>query len=194
MRLSLANACVLRANAFGKNSQTMFGAVIAKMRKRLYNSFMQRYEGFSPLFDGNSKILVLGSFPSIKSREQQFYYGNPQNRFWKTLRKAFGGTTETVADKKRLCLQNGIALWDIVASCEIDGSLDCSIKNFCLADLSLVLNNCKIEKILCNGAKAFQLTSSVYNGAIPLFKMPSTSPANTRFDESVWLNQLKTPN
>lgn len=155
---------------------------------------MQRYEGFSPLFDGNSKILVLGSFPSVKSRKQQFYYGNKQNKFWQTLCKAFGGVAETVEDKKLLCLQNGIALWDIVTSCEIKGSSDCDIKNFCLADLSLVLNNCKIQKILCNGAKAFQLTCSVYGGAIPVFKMPSTSPANTRFDESVWLNQLKTPN
>lgn len=152
---------------------------------------MQRYEGFPPLFDDNSKILILGSFPSVKSRQQQFYYGNKQNHFWQMLSKVFGGSVETVDDKKSLCLANGIALWDIVTSCEIEGSMDSDIKNYALADLSVVLDNCHLQKILCNGAKSFQLTKSVYNGNIPVFKMPSTSPANVRFDENKWLEHLK---
>lgn len=156
----------------------------------MYNKTMQQFTGFPPLFDHNSKILILGSFPSVKSRSQQFYYGNAQNRFWKTLCKAFGGTVQTIDDKKLLCLKNGIALWDIVVACDIRGSMDSDIKNYVLADLSEVLQNCHIQKILCNGAKAYELTQRAYNGQIPVIKMPSTSPANVSFDESVWLKQL----
>lgn len=143
------------------------------------------------MFDGNSKILVLGSFPSVKSRKQQFYYGNSQNRFWKTLNKAFGRNAQSVEEKKQLCLEKGIALWDIVLSCEIEGSMDASIKNYTLANLDEILNRCRVEKILCNGAKAYQLAASVYRGSLPLKKMPSTSPANVSFDENVWLEELK---
>lgn len=152
---------------------------------------MQRQFGFPPLFDKNSRVLILGSFPSVKSRQQQFYYGNKQNRFWRVLQKAFGGSVETIDDKKKLCLENGIALWDAVVSCEIEGSMDADIKNYLLADLSQVLNFSSVSKILCNGAKAYELTTSVYRGNLPVVKLPSTSPANVRFDEEVWLQQLK---
>lgn len=151
---------------------------------------MQKYYGFPPLFDKNSKILILGSFPSVKSREQNFYYGNKQNRFWGLLGKAFCAAAETVSDRKQLCIANGIALWDIVTSCEIEGSMDSDIKNYTLADLSEVLRLAPIQKILCNGVKAYQLTLSVYSGDIPVLKMPSTSPANVRFDAQIWLEQL----
>lgn len=161
------------------------------MQLVVYNWFMQKQFGFAPLFRADSRVLILGSFPSVKSRQQQFYYGNKQNRFWKLLQSVFGGSIESVEDKQRLCLDNGIALWDIVVSCEISGSMDSDIKNYTLADLSLVLDNASIEKILCNGEKSYRLTKSVYNGSIPVVKLPSTSPANVRFDPTLWTNQLK---
>ena len=147
--------------------------------------------GFEPIFDGNSKILILGSFPSVKSREQAFYYGNKQNRFWRMLSEFYDCSAETIDDKIKLCLNNGIALWDIVASCQIEGSMDCDIKNYELVDLQRVLSKCNVERILCNGIKAYELTKSVYKGTIPVIKMPSTSPANIRFDKNIWFDNLK---
>lgn len=151
----------------------------------------QIFYGFPPLYDANSRILILGSFPSIKSREAAFYYGNKQNRFWKTLAEFYGTNAETVEDKKRLCLSNGIALWDIVKSCRINGSLDADIRDYKLVDLSQILHGSGIVKILCNGSKAYQLTQSCYKGDIPLIKMPSTSPANVSFNKEIWFDNLK---
>lgn len=148
------------------------------------------YNGFPPVYDGDSKILILGSFPSVKSRKVNFYYGNKQNRFWKTLKEFYGEAVETVDDKKSLCLRRGIALWDIVVSCEIKGSMDADITNYVLADLTEILQKCKIVKILCNGAKAYELTKSVYGGDIPVYKLPSTSPANVSFSKQKWFEQL----
>lgn len=149
-----------------------------------------RYYGFEPLFDKNSKILILGSFPSVKSRQNRFYYGNKQNRFWKTLCEFFGETAETVDDKKSLCLRRNVALWDIVKSCEIDGSMDSDIKEYELVNLNEVLLNSPITKILCNGAKAYELTAKNYVG-LPVIKMPSTSPANVSFDKQKWFDELE---
>ena len=154
---------------------------------------MSKFHGFEPVFDSNSRVLILGSFPSVKSRETDFYYGNAQNRFWSTLCQAFGEKiVTTVEEKKRLCLNNGIALWDIVESCEIRGSMDADITDYTLVDLSRVLSNCKIGKILCNGATAYKLTKSVYSGEIPVYKLSSTSPANPRFNKDEWLQHLVT--
>jgi len=153
---------------------------------------MQKYKGFEPLYDDNSKILILGSFPSVKSRAEGFYYGNKQNRFWKMLSTAFcAPLPQTIDEKKALCLSSDIALWDIVDSCEIKGSMDADIVNFDLVDLDAFLRGKNIAKILCNGAKSYELTLSAYKGSVPVHKMPSTSPANVRFDQSVWLTQLK---
>ena len=153
---------------------------------------MSKFHGFEPVFDGNSRVLILGSFPSVKSRETDFYYGNRQNRFWHTLCEAFGQPpVTTVEEKKHLCLTHGIALWDIVESCEIRGSMDVDITDYTLVDLSRVLSNCNITKILCNGATAYKLTKSVYSGEIPVYKLSSTSPANPRFNKLEWLNYLK---
>lgn len=153
---------------------------------------MQKFHGFAPVYDANSKILILGSFPSVKSRAENFYYGNKQNRFWKMLSTAFDAPLpQTVEEKKALCLSNGIALWDVVDSCEIKGSMDADIENYELVDLTAFLRDKNITKILCNGAKAYELTLSVYSGSVPVYKMPSTSPANVRFDQSAWLTQLK---
>lgn len=147
--------------------------------------------GFKPVFNANSKILILGSFPSVKSREAEFYYGNKQNKFWRILSEFYGCEVNTVADKINLCLTCGIALWDIVQSCQIEGSMDSAIKNYKLVDLTSVLNKCNIQKILCNGQKAYELTKKAYSGNIPLIQMPSTSPANVRFNKTVWFEQLQ---
>ena len=153
---------------------------------------MSKFHGFEPVFDSNSKVLILGSFPSVKSRETEFYYGNKQNRFWSMLCQAFNEQpVTTVQDKKRLCLAHGVALWDIVESCEIRGSMDVDITDYTLVDLTRVLANCSITKILCNGATAYKLTKSAYSGEIPVYKLSSTSPANPRFNQAEWLNHLK---
>lgn len=151
-----------------------------------------RYQGFPPIYDSNSRVLILGSFPSVKSRETDFYYGNLRNRFWQVLAEIFGEQVpQTVESKKRLCLDNGVALWDIVASCEIKGSMDADIRNIQTVDLQSVLSVCPIEKILCNGSAAYKLTTAVYKGALPVIKLPSTSPANVRFDKTAWFDGLK---
>lgn len=154
----------------------------------MYNGYMI-LQGFAPVFDENSRILVLGSFPSVKSRRTEFYYGNNRNRFWHVMQQAFGGSIQTKEDKISLCLSNGIALWDIVQSCTAKGSLDSSLRNVSLVDLSL-LNGCLLQKILCNGALAYKLVVKAYGGSVPVFKMPSTSPANVRFDGQVWIRAL----
>ncbi len=150
----------------------------------------QVFHGFPPLYDCNSKILILGSFPSVKSREASFYYGNKQNRFWKTLSEYYGMSADTVEDKKRLCLSNAIALWDIVDCCRIVGSMDADIRDYTLVDLTRVLSRVTIVKILCNGAKAYQFTKSCYKGDLPVIKMPSTSPANVSFNKRIWFDNL----
>lgn len=173
---------------FAGHSQTEFYKAIEGFTR----VFMSFHVGFEPLFDGNSRVLVLGSFPSVKSRAAEFYYGNPQNRFWRTLAEAFEEPVpQTTEQKKLLCLDHGVALWDIVASCEIVGSMDSDIRNYRAVDLSVVLDKAPIGRILCNGAKSFLLTSRVYRGELPLVRLPSTSPANVKFDKTQWIKQLK---
>ena len=148
--------------------------------------------GFDPVYDENSRVLILGSFPSVKSREISFYYGNKQNRFWRTLcgffREEIPNDTE---GKKAFLLRHGVALWDMVTSCEINGSADASIKNAETANLDKILQCAKIEKILLNGTLAYDLFVEKYKDiAIDYQKMPSTSPANPRFLESAWWEAL----
>ena len=134
-----------------------------------------------PVFDENSEILILGSFPSVKSREQMFFYGHPQNRFWKVMANVTGDTVpESMDEKKAFLLKNHIAVWDVIAQCDIEGSSDSSIKNVKANDLSRILAKANIKKICCNGAKSWEL----YNKYIKpvtgreAVKLPSTSPAN----------------
>lgn len=151
------------------------------------------YKGFLPFFDENSEILILGSFPSVISRETNFYYGNKQNRFWKILSEAFGEPApETIGEKQALLKNHKIALWDVVAECEITGSLDSTIKNYKVADLRQVLDKANVKKIILNGGKAKEifLKNYKYLSYSALF-LPSTSPLNTRFDKTIWLNALK---
>ncbi len=151
----------------------------------------QVFCGFEPVFDDNSKILILGSFPSVKSREENFYYANKQNRFWKILAEFYNSEVTDIESKKRLCYGNNIALWDIVESCQIKGSMDTDIKNCVLVDLSVILKKTRITKILCNGTKSYELTKSCYNGTVPVLKMPSTSPANVSFNKEIWFDNLR---
>ena len=136
---------------------------------------------FPPLYDGNSKILVLGSFPSVKSREQLFFYGHPQNRCWRVTAVVFGSETpKTIPEKKAFLLSHGIALWDVIASCEITGSADSSIKNVTANDLSPIFAAADIKQIFVNGqtAKRFydRYTKPVIGREAAV--LPSTSPAN----------------
>lgn len=139
---------------------------------------------FGPVYDRNSEILVLGSMPSVKSREQQFYYGHPQNRFWKVLSAVFGETEpETIADKKGLLLRNHVALWDVIASCDIIGSSDSSIRNVKGNDMNVILDSAEIRAIFLNGGKAHELFMKycrqyVHADKPAIVKLPSTSPAN----------------
>ena len=113
---------------------------------------------FGPVYDKNSKILILGSLPSVKSRQQQFYYGHPQNRFWKVLSAALGESIGgSIDEKKRIMLKNHIALWDVIQSCDIIGSSDSSIKNVKENDISVILDAADIKAIFLNGAKAYEL-------------------------------------
>ncbi len=136
---------------------------------------------FEPVFDQNSRILILGTFPSVKSREQQFYYGHPQNRFWKVLAAVYkDAPPETVPQKKAFLLKHNTALWDVISSCKITGSADASIKNAVPNDISKILGAAHISRIFCNGTKAFDLYNKYLlpKTEIQAEKLPSTSPAN----------------
>lgn len=136
---------------------------------------------FSPLYDGQSRILILGSFPSVKSREQRFFYGHPQNRFWRVLAQVFGtAVPASIDDKKEFLHNNHIALWDTIASCEISGSSDSSIKNAVPNDLTPILDAAPIENIYVNGRaseKYYKQYQEPLLGRKAIY-LPSTSPAN----------------
>ena len=134
-----------------------------------------------PLYDKNSKILILGSFPSVKSREGCFFYHHPQNRFWKVLANVLGQPVPgTIDEKRRFLLANHIAVWDVIASCMIEGSSDSSIKNVVPNDLEQILSHSQITQIFCNGGTAHQYYRK-YQEKITgrtAIRLPSTSPAN----------------
>jgi len=136
---------------------------------------------FPPLYNKDSKILILGSFPSVKSREQMFFYGHPQNRFWKVISSVFEcGLPVTIEEKKRFLFENGIALWDVISSCEIAGSSDSSIKNVKVNDLSKILKEADISQIFVNGKTAEKYFKKYTKPQInrDAICLPSTSPAN----------------
>lgn len=144
--------------------------------------------GFDPVYDKDSKVLILGSFPSVKSREINFYYGNKRNRFWETVCSFFGEDVPDGADeKKNFLLRRNIALWDVVSECEIVGSKDESIKNFKVADIKKILQNSKISFIILNGGKACEIYIKHFGDVkIPYLRLSSTSPANTHFSQDEW--------
>lgn len=152
--------------------------------------------GFEPIYNQESKILILGSFPSIKSRENNFYYGNKQNKFWRMLEYIFNEKIENeINDKTQFLLKHNIALWDIVKKSYIKTSNDSELVNLSKKDINnislLLPPNTKIEKILCNGTKSFQLVKKFIKTSLPIICLPSTSPANFKFDLQKWKNELK---
>ncbi len=142
------------------------------------NNFLQHitHEIIPPIYDENSKILILGSVPSVTSRNAGFYYAHPKNRFWKTLEILF---QETITEKKEFCLKHQIALWDTVYSCDIHASSDSSIKNIIPNDLSLIFQKAQIKQVFTAGKKAHEIYQKYL---YPIYKkedicLMSTSPA-----------------
>ena len=139
---------------------------------------------FEPVYDKASEILILGTLPSVKSRENNFYYGHKQNRFWKVLATLLKEPVpDTIEEKKAMLLAHRIALWDVIQSCEIEGSSDASIRNVIPNDLSEILKTADIQVIYTNGGKAYELYQKYIfpvNG-IKADKLPSTSPANAGY-------------
>lgn len=134
-----------------------------------------------PVYNEKSEILILGSFPSVKSREAMFFYGHPQNRFWRVTAAVFGcAEPETVEEKKQFLLDNGIAVWDVIASCEITGSSDSSIKNAIPNDIKGILEKTNIKRIFVNGKTALKYYEKYIKPEIGIDAvcLPSTSPAN----------------
>ena len=148
------------------------------------NSASVQRHPIAPVFDGGSRVLILGSFPSVKSREEMFYYAHPQNRFWKVIAALFEEPVPgKIPEKKDLLLKHHIALWDVIAECDIAGSSDSSIKNVVPAELSVILDHAPIRTIYANGAKAYDLYQN-YTYPVTgrdIRKLPSTSPANAAF-------------
>lgn len=143
--------------------------------------YMKLTHTFDPIYNDESKILILGSFPSVKSRENNFYYGHPQNRYWKVLANVLGVDVPQTDDEKRaMLLDHNIAIWDVIHSCSIIGSSDTSIKDVVVNDFSEILNNSQVSAIYVNGGKAYELYHKYAekHTGIKAIKLPSTSPAN----------------
>ena len=134
-----------------------------------------------PVFDTESRVLILGTMPSPKSREVQFYYGHPQNRFWRVLAAVLGEEVpRSVPEKKAMLLRHRIALWDVLAECEITGASDSSIRNPVANDLSVVLDHAPVQAVFTTGATAWKLYTRLQkpHTGIEAVRLPSTSPAN----------------
>jgi hypoxanthine-DNA glycosylase len=141
---------------------------------------------FPPLYDENSRVLILGSFPSVKSREEMFFYGHPQNRFWRVISAVFEcDVPKTVEEKREMLLSHGVALWDVLASCEIEGSADSIIKNAEANDLSPIFSAAKIEKVFVNGRTAEKYYNKYLKEKLgrEAVCLPATSPANAAWSQ-----------
>lgn len=158
---------------------------------------MTQYHNIPPVYDKNSKILILGSFPSVKSREAQFFYGHPQNRFWKVLSAVLGCECPvTTEEKKAMLLSHNIAVWDVIGSCQITGSSDASIRAVVPNDIAGLVAKTSITHIFTNGATS----SNMYKRyccnrvGIEAVRLPSTSPANASYSlerlTAEWSSQL----
>ncbi len=142
---------------------------------------MQVYHELSPIYDVDSKVLILGSMPSVKSREVGFYYAHKTNRFWFILEKLFNANLNTIDEKKKFLLDKHIALWDVFEFCEIDASSDASIKNYKLNDINMILKHAKIKAIFCTGKKSYDTLMKNFKTDIPIIYLPSPSSANAAF-------------
>ena len=140
---------------------------------------------FPPVADGHCTTLILGSFPSVRSRQEGFFYGHPRNRFWKTLACVYGAQTpETVPEKKAFLLSRHIALWDAAAACTVEGSSDASIRAAVPTDLAPLLAANPIRRVFCNGTTAGKLFLKFHPGfPLPVTVLPSTSPANAAWTQ-----------
>lgn len=130
---------------------------------------------FGPLYDRDSRILILGSFPSVVSRRMNFYYANPGNRFWPLLSALF---EEEISDRRQFCLDHHIALWDVIASCRITGSSDASIRDVSVNDIPALVKDTKIRTIFTTGKKAADLYRKYIDCDLEHIALPSTSGAN----------------
>lgn len=165
---------------------------VHKNGKRIYNKDMKKparaggeptyvEHPFPPVYDKDAKVLILGSLPSVKSREQRFYYGHPQNRFWKVLAAILEvPVPQTIEQKKDMLLAGHIAIWDVIQSCTIIGSSDASIKDAVPVDLTALLREAPIQAIFCNGQTAFRYYKKFLEPltGIQAKVLPSSSPAN----------------
>ena len=152
----------------------------------------------APVYDENSRILILGSFPSVKSREAAFFYGHPQNRFWKVISAVLHeNVPTTIEEKKTLLSAHHVALWDTIYSCDIIGSSDSSIKNVVPTDLRTVVEQSKIQHIYCNGRTSGKYFEKYQQKTLGMMAevLPSTSPANAAFGleklTAIWSEALK---
>jgi len=153
---------------------------------------------FEPIYSENSSILILGSFPSVKSRDENFYYAHPQNRFWKLIAKIYDEKVpNTIEEKKNIILNNKLAIWDVIKSCDIVGSADNTIQNVEVNDVDKLVRESNIKSIIFNGKKAYNEYIK-YNKMIKSVKyieLPSTSPANAQYSfeklYDIWYEALK---
>ena len=153
---------------------------------------------FEPEYEKDSKILILGSFPSVRSREVKFYYGHPKNRFWKLLAALYEDhKPQTIEDKKMFLKAHKIALWDVIASCDIIGSSDSSIRNVTPTDLQPIIEQSQIKRVYCNGAISGKYFKKYQQNVLGMeaVTLPSTSPANAAYSVerlvSIWKQVLE---
>ncbi len=157
---------------------------------------MRVEHNFKPIYNKESKILILGSIPSVKSRENNFYYGNIKNRFWQIIAKAFNKDMPiTIEEKIKLILDNNLAIYDVIKSCDIEASADSSIKNVEINDINSIIKKSQIKKIIFNGSKAYQVYNKYEkNKFTNISVLPSTSPANAKYTleklYKIWKDEL----
>ena len=149
---------------------------------------------FPPLFNSESKTLILGSFPSVKSREAMFFYGHPQNRFWKLIALLCGEDVPvTTEEKSALILNNRLALWDSVQSCTVTGSSGSSVRDVVPNDLSVIFENSRVNRVFCNGALSYKMYTKYIlpQTGVAAVKLPSTSPANAAYSLELLAEEWK---
>lgn len=140
---------------------------------------MKVKHNLKPIYNSDSKVLILGTMPSVISREKKFYYANPSNRFWKVMESIFDLKLETNKEKEKFLLEKHIALWDVISSCNIDSSSDYSIKNVKVNDINILLKNANIKKVFCTGKKSYELFKKNFKD-IDATYLPSNSSANIK--------------
>lgn len=142
---------------------------------------MKAKHNLKPIYDKNSEILILGTMPSTISRSLEFYYANPQNRFWKVLEVLFSQDLSSINNRKEFLKKHNIALWDVISSCDILGSSDSSIKNIKVNDIDQIIKAAEIKCIFCTGKTAYKLFLKNFHYDIPIICLPSPSSANATY-------------